>query len=82
VPPPQAVVLLPFIDESRLLEVEGELTEDLSPEERRRNVVRHTSHLFVAPDHPLSIALGPEAPGCALWTPQRWGTLCGIFCML
>lgn len=59
----KAVVLLPFIDESRLLEVEGELTEDLSPEERRRNVVRHTSHLFVAPDHPLSIALGPEAPG-------------------
>ncbi len=54
--PRQAVVLLPFIEESRLLDAVAPLEKTLNPEEAARNG-RRVDQLYVSTAHPLA----PEA---------------------
>ena len=52
----QAVVLLPFIEEARLLDAVAPLEKTLTPEEAARNG-RRIDQLYVSTAHPLA----PEA---------------------
>eukprot|EP00668_Euglena_longa_P033046 GGOE01042550.1.p1 GENE.GGOE01042550.1~~GGOE01042550.1.p1 ORF type:complete len:904 (-),score=226.32 GGOE01042550.1:209-2920(-) len=60
----KAVVLLPFIEEKRLLEVAAELEPCLAPEDAERNELRHSSSLLVHATHPLAANHTPsQGPG-------------------
>ncbi|CAM9801088.1 unnamed protein product [Chrysoparadoxa australica] len=68
------VVLLPFIDEKRLLNVVKPLFEDFTPEERHRNRFG-PAYVFVNTCHPMAKAsekaLAGDASGEGVWLPAE-----------
>ena len=66
----QAVVLLPFIDEKRLLDAIATVEDSLSFEERARNS-RRIDSIFLSSSHPLAPEVFQVADVAASLAPDK-----------
>ena len=66
----QAVVLLPFIEETRLLDAIAEVEPTLTPEERSRNA-RRIDSLFLGSGHPMAKEVLQVAERAAGLAPDK-----------